>query len=82
MSVNKFFSLFSTVIPSKIQMVRNSGLIKTMSLLLQELVLYVTNFIQLVSSQPVDQFSQTKLLCKALNKGYLQICGMYKSDNK
>ena len=42
----------------------------------------VTNFIQLVSSQPVDQFSQTKLCWKAPNKGYLHICGMYKSDNK
>ena len=42
----------------------------------------VTNFIQLVSPYPVDQFSQTKLHCKALNEGYLHICGMYKSDNK
>ena len=42
----------------------------------------VTNFIQLVSSQLVDQFSQTKLPCKAPNKSYLHIYGMYKSDNK
>jgi len=43
---------------------------------------YVTNFIQLVSPQPVDRFSQTKLHWKAPNEGYLHICGMYKSDNK
>ena len=42
----------------------------------------VTNFIQLVSPQLVDWFSQTKLHWKALNKGYLHIYGMYKSDNK
>ena len=42
----------------------------------------VTNFIQLISSQPVDWFSQTKLHYKVLNKGYLHIYGMYKSDNK
>jgi len=42
----------------------------------------VTNFIQLVSPQPVDWFSQTKLFWKAPNEGYLHICGMYKSDNK
>ena len=30
----------------------------------------VTNFIQLVSPQPVDRFSQTKLRWKAPNKGY------------
>jgi len=42
----------------------------------------ITNFIQLVSSQPVDQFSQTKLRWKAPNGGYLHICGMYKSNNK
>ena len=42
----------------------------------------VTNFIQLVSPQPVDQFSQTKLHCKDPNKGYLHICRMYKSNNK
>ena len=42
----------------------------------------VTNFIQLVSPQPVDQFSQTKLLWKAPNKGYLHIYRRYKSDNK
>ena len=45
-------------------------------------IVYVTNFIQLVSPQPVDRFSQTKLLWEALNEGYLHICGMYKSDNK
>jgi len=42
----------------------------------------VTNFIQLISSQPVDQFSQTKLYLKVPNKGYLYICGIYKSNNK
>ena len=42
----------------------------------------ITNFIQLVSPQPVDQFSQTKLHCKAPNKGYLHMRRMYKSDNK
>ena len=45
-------------------------------------VLDVTNFIQLVSPQPVDQFSQTKLHWKAPNKSYLHICGIYKSNNK
>jgi len=43
---------------------------------------YVTNFIQLGSPQPVDRFLQTKLHWKAPKKGYLHICGMYKSDNK
>ena len=42
----------------------------------------VTNFIQLVSPQPVDRFSQTKLHWKAPNEGYPHICGMYKSNNK
>ena len=42
----------------------------------------ITNFIQLVSPQPVDQFSQTKLHWKVPNKGYLYIYRMYKSDNK
>ena len=42
----------------------------------------VTNFIQLVSLQPVDQFLQTKLCCKAPNKSYLHIYRMYKSNNK
>ena len=42
----------------------------------------VTNFIQLVSPQPVDRFSQTKLRWKALNESYSHICGMYKSNNK
>ena len=42
----------------------------------------VTNFIQLVSPQPVDQFSQTKLCWKAPNEGYPHIYGMYKSNNK
>ena len=42
----------------------------------------VTNFIQLVFSQLVDQFSQTKLHWKAPNEGYLYMCGMHKSDNK
>ena len=43
---------------------------------------YVTNFIQLVSPQPVDQFSQTELCWKAPNEGYPHIYGMHKSDNK
>ena len=42
----------------------------------------VTNFIQLISPQPVDRFSQTKLRWKALNEGYPHICGMYKSNNE
>ena len=42
----------------------------------------VTNFIQLISPQPVDRFSQTKLLWKAPNEGYPHICGMYKSNNE
>ena len=42
----------------------------------------VTNFIQLVSPQPVDQFSQTKLRWKVPNESYPHICGMYKSNNK
>ena len=43
---------------------------------------HVTNLIQLVSPQPVDWFSQTKLWWKAPNEGYLHICGRYKSNNK
>ena len=43
---------------------------------------FVTNFIQLVSLQPVDQFLQTRLHCKAPNEGYLYICWIYKSNNK
>ena len=42
----------------------------------------VTNFIQLISPQPGDRFSQTKLRWKAPNEGYLHICGMYKSNNE
>ena len=42
----------------------------------------VTNFIQLISPQPVDRFSQTKLHWKAPNEGYPHICGMYKSNNE
>ena len=42
----------------------------------------VTNFIQLVSPQQVDRFSQTKLCWKAPNEGYLHIYEMYKSNNK
>ena len=45
-------------------------------------IIIVTNFIQLVSLQLVDQFSQTKLHQKAPNKGYLYIYRMYKSNNK
>ena len=37
----------------------------------------ITNFIQLVSPQPVDRFLQTKLCLKVLNKSFL-----YKSNNK
>ena len=43
---------------------------------------YVTNFIQLVSPQLVDRFSQTKLCWKAPNESYSHMCGMYKSNNK
>jgi len=39
-------------------------------------VLHVTNFIQLISPQPVDQFSQTKLCWKAPSEGYQHICGI------
>ena len=46
------------------------------------LISYVTNFIQLVSQQPMDRFSQTKLHWKAPNKGYPYIYGIHKSDNK
>ena len=42
----------------------------------------VTNFSQLISPQPVDWFSQTKLRWKAPNEGYPHICGMYKSNNE
>ena len=42
----------------------------------------VTNFIQLISLQPVDWFSQTKLRWKAPNKGYLYIYRLYKGNNK
>ena len=42
----------------------------------------VTNFIQLVSPQPVGRFSQTKLCWKATNEGYPHMCEMYKSNNK
>ena len=42
----------------------------------------MVELIQLVSPQPVDEISQTKLCCKAPNKDYLHTCGMYKSNNK
>ena len=42
----------------------------------------VTNFIQLISLQPVDQFLQTKLCWKVQNEGYLCICRIYKSNKK
>ena len=42
----------------------------------------ITNFIQLISSQLVDWFLQTKLHWKAPNEGYLYIYGMYKSNNR
>ena len=48
----------------------------------QMLIEGVTNFIQLVSSQPVNQFSQTKLHWEAPNEGYLHIYRRYKSNNK
>jgi len=35
-------------------------------------IVSVTNFIQLVSPQPVDRFSQTKLRWKAPNEGYIK----------
>ena len=44
--------------------------------------LFVINFIQLVSPQPVDWYLQTKLYWKVPNEGYLHICGRYKSNNK
>jgi len=43
---------------------------------------FVTNFIQLVSPQQVDRFSQTKLHWEAPNEGYPHIYRMHKSDNK
>ena len=48
----------------------------------QQIEKSVTNFIQLVSPQLVNQFSQDKLCWKAPNKGYLYIYRIYKSDNK
>ena len=45
-------------------------------------IVSVTNFIQLIFSQLVDQFSQTKLYWKAPNEGYLHIYVMYKINNK
>ena len=42
----------------------------------------VTNFVQLVSPQPVGRFLQTNLCWKAPNQGYPHICRMYKSNNK
>ena len=45
-------------------------------------IVSVTNFIQLISPQPVDRFSQTKLCWKTPNEGYPHICGMYKSNNE
>ena len=45
-------------------------------------IVSATKFIQLVSPQPVDRFSQTKLRWKAPNEGYPHMCGMYKSNNK
>ena len=44
--------------------------------------IYITNFIQIVSLQPVDWFLQTKLHWKALDYGYLYIYEMYKSNNR
>ena len=51
-------------------------------LLTVSIAVTVTNFIQLVSPQPVDWSSQTKLHWKAPNEGYPHICGMHKSDKK
>ena len=42
----------------------------------------ITKFIQLISSQLVNWFLQTKLCWKVLNESYLHIYRMYKSDNK
>jgi len=42
----------------------------------------VTNFIQLISPQLVDQFSQTKLHWKAPNDRHPHIYRIYKSDNR
>jgi len=36
-------------------------------------IIYITNFIQLVSLQPVNQFSQTKLHWKVPNESYPHI---------
>ena len=44
--------------------------------------IFVTNFIQLISLQLADQFSQTKLHWKAPNESYLYIYKMYKSDHR
>ena len=55
---------------------------RSMSTVYKSYVSPVTNFIQLVSPQPVDRFAQTKLCWKAPNEGYPHICGMYKSDIK
>ena len=45
-------------------------------------LIIVTNFIQYISLQLVDQLLQTKLYWKAPNESYLHIYGMYKSDNR
>jgi len=47
--------------------------------IISENVMNVTNFIQLVSPQPVDLFSQTKLHWKAPIGGYLCTAGYTKA---
>jgi len=49
---------------------------------MQQSVKDIINFIQLVSLQILDYFSQTKLYWKVLNKGFLYIYKIYKSDNR
>jgi len=61
---------------------RVQALLQNVLLLTKTKLWCVTNFIQLVSSHPVNWFSQTKLHWKAPNEGYLHICGIYKRNNK
>ena len=55
---------------------------KTNMILKMPQLVTITNFIQLISPQPVDQFSQTKLRWEAPNEGYPHIYRIHKSDNK
>ena len=61
---------------------KNTKMTKSTLVIFDITLFPVTNFIQLVSPQLVDQFSQTKLYWKAMNKNYLYIYGIYKSNNK